>query len=50
MQSKQLNVRVSERLMERINKASEQQGIATSELIRRAIDEYLTKQETSLNK
>ncbi len=46
MQSNQLNVRVSERLLERIKTASENQGIATSELIRRAIDEYLQKQES----
>jgi predicted HicB family RNase H-like nuclease len=41
MQTKQLNVRVSPRLLERINQASKQQGIAVSELIRRAIDDYL---------
>jgi predicted DNA binding CopG/RHH family protein len=45
MENKQVNVRMSAVLIERVKEMAGRQGVHTSELIRRAIVDYLQKQE-----
>ncbi len=42
---KQVNIRMSETLIDRVKQVSDRQGVHTSELIRRAIVEFLARQE-----
>jgi len=48
MQNKQVNVRMTERLINRVEEVSEIKGVSFSEIVRSALDRYLEKQEESL--
>lgn len=48
MANRQVNIRFSETLYERASRVSKQKGLSLSELIRAALDEYLSREETKM--
>lgn len=50
MKNRQLNIRVSDRLVERMERVAGTKGLDVSELARAAIDKYLTEEEKGMDR